>query len=163
MSKGGDKRGVQTNESGVRAPHVFQGDMRPAPKRRGRFSIVEILFAGSLTFFVVAVVASSLLLFSCNNTVSTKNVDIRVTGPTEIDAGNTVSLQVVVTNRNAVPMELTDMIVEFPPGTRSDVDVTRELPRIRESIGTISPGESINRTMRAIAFGEADTDFVVKA
>lgn len=128
-----------------------------------KFKPLEALFAGSIAFFIIALGIAGLILFAGNNTVSTKNVDVQVSGPTEISAGNTLSLQVVITNRNAVPMELTDLIVEFPSGTRSDSDISKDLPRIRESLGTIRPGESVNRTIRAVVFGDAGSDLQVKA
>jgi hypothetical protein len=149
--------------TGIKAPQAWKSDPPRQGPRRRRFSALELLFAGSLTFFVVALAISSLLFFSGNNTISTKNVDIHVSGPSEIGAGNTLSLQVVITNRNAVPMELTDLIVEFPPGTRSDTNVAVDLPRIRESLGTIQPGDSVNRTIRSIIFGVQDANLTVKA
>lgn len=137
----------------------------PRPKRKPvfRMKTLEIFFVVSLVFFLGAVGIASYMLFSGSNTVSTKNVDVQVTGPTEIGAGSTLSLQVVVTNRNSVPMQLTDLIVEFPKGTRSDKDISRDLPRIRESIGTIEPGASINRTIRATIFGTAGSDLSIRA
>ncbi len=151
---------------GSRAPKGWQEPEKimAAAKRKGaRFSTLELVFAGSLGFFVVALGIAGLILFAGNNTISTKNVDIQVTGPTEIGAGSTLSLQVVITNRNAVPMQLTDLLVEFPAGTRSDSDISRDLPRVRESLGTIKPGESVNRTIRAVVFGESGSDLSVKA
>lgn len=149
-----------------RAPKGWQkqegGDVSTRPKGR-RMKIPEILFGGSVIFFFLAVAVAGVILFAGNNTISTKNVDVQVTGPTEIGAGSTLSLQVVITNRNAVPMELTDLIIEFPAGTRSDTDISRELPRIRESLGTIKSGESINRTIRAVVFGESGQDLAIKA
>ncbi len=123
---------------------------------------LELVFGGSIAFFVIALVVSGLLFFGGNNTISTKNVDVAVNGPTEIGAGATLPLNIVITNRNAVPMELADLVVEFPPGTRSDTDVSVNLPRTRQSIGTIQPGESINRTIRAVMFAAAGSDVVVK-
>lgn len=149
---------------GNHAPAAWQaGDARPPRKPLFEMKTLELFFAGSLAFFVIAVGIAGLIIFSGSNTVSTKNVDINVTGPTEIGAGSTLSLQVVITNRNAVPMQLTDLIVEFPQGTRSDIDVSRDLPRIRESIGTIQPGASVNRTIRATVFGTAGNDLTVRA
>ena len=52
--------------------------------------------------------------------------------------------------------------MSFHPGTRSETDVTVELPRIRESLGTIQPGESVNRTVRAVVFGQANTTIAVE-
>lgn len=123
---------------------------------------IELLFFGSVAFFVVALIAAALLFFGGNNTVSTKNVNIQITGPSEIGAGSTLSLQIAVTNHNAVPMQLTDLVVEFPSGTRSAIDASQDLPRIRESLGTIAPGESANRTVRAVLFGLQGTDAPIK-
>lgn len=128
-----------------------------------RFSALELLFASSIIFFIGAGAIASLLIFSGNNTVSTSNVSVTVTGPTAIRAGEEVTLQVVITNRNSVPMELTDMLVEFPTGTRSPKDVSIDLPRVRESLGTIDPGSSVNRTVKAVLFGEAGIPVAVTA
>lgn len=151
-------------ERGSHARHEWspapQNPRRKSPRRFGAF---ELLFGVSAVFFIIAAFVSVLLFVSGNNTVSTRNVDVAVSGPTEIGAGETLSLQIVVTNRNAVPLELADLIVEFPEGTRSDADVSVELPRIRESLGTIEAGESINRTVRAVVFGESGSDLAVQA
>lgn len=135
---------------------------QPTPRPSGkRLSWLEFFFVGSVVFFVLAAALAAFLFFSGNNTVSTRNVSITLDGPTSIRAGETLPLQIVITNRNSVPMELTDLVVEFPPGTRSEADVTVELPRIRESLGTIESGESVNRTVRAVVFGRADTEVSV--
>lgn len=135
----------------------------PTPARRGfgfmriftHFSFLELLFAGSIIFVVAAGAISALLVFSGSNTVSTRNVSVSVAGPTSIRAGEEVTLQVVVANRNAVPMNLTDLLIEYPPGTRSPLDVSIEQLRTRESLGTIEPGASVNRTIKAVMFGTA--------
>lgn len=131
------------------------------PFKLPRFSPLEYLFAGSIIFFVGAATLASLLIFSGTNTVSTRNVDVSVSGPTSVRAGEEVTLQVVITNRNAVAMSLTDLLIEFPLGTRSPKDVSVDLPRMRESIGTIEPGASINRTVKAVMFGEAGAPVAV--
>lgn len=120
-----------------------------------RFSPLEYLFAFSIVFFVGAATIASLFIVSGGNTVSTRNVDVAVTGPTSVRAGDEVTLQVVITNRNAVSMDLTDLLIEFPPGTRSPNDVSVDLPRLREPLGSIAPGASVNRTIKAVMFGEA--------
>jgi hypothetical protein len=156
-----NRSGLYTSYTG--APQSWKPEPEPIMKRATTMKPLEMLFAGSVVFFVLAMIAAGLLFFGGNNTVSTKNVSVQVTGPSQIGAGSTLSLQVVVTNRNAVPMELTDLIVEFPEGTRSDFDVGVELPRIRESLGTIKPGESVNRTVRAVLFGLQGTNAVIRA
>lgn len=133
---------------------------RPQPKaarraRHRRMSYLELFFVVSIVFFVVAGAFAAYLFFSGSNTVSTRNVSIAIDGPTSIRAGESLPLQIVITNRNTVPMELADLVVEFPRGTRSEADITVDLPRIRESLGTVNPGESVNRTVRAVIFGSS--------
>lgn len=135
------------------------GPARPRLKLRAP----ELAFAVSVVFFIIAAGVAALMFFSGDNTVSTRNVDVVISGPAEIGAGKTLQLQVVITNRNSVPMDLTDLVVEFPPGTRSDTNISVELPRIRESLGTIAPGESVARTIRSVVFGEEGTHIAVTA
>lgn len=125
-------------------------------------SPLEVLFVVATLFFVGAVSLASLLIFSGDNTVSTKNVGIAITGPNSVRAGDVVTLQVVITNNNAVAMNLSDMLVEFPAGTRSEADVTVDLPRTRTSLGTIEAGESVNKTVKAVLFGQAGESAEVK-
>lgn len=133
------------------------------PRVRGRRpGYLEFFFIISVIFFVAAGAFTAYLFFSGSNTVSTRNVVITIDGPTEVRAGESLPLSIVITNRNSVPMELTDLVVEFPRGTRSEADVTVELPRIRESLGMIYPGESVNRTIRAVLFGSAGTTAEIK-
>ena len=145
-------------------PHTWADTYTP---RRRLFSWLpslsplEYLFAASILFFIGAGTVAGLLIFSGSNTVSTRNVDVTVTGPTSVRAGEEVALQVVITNRNAVPMSLTDMLVEFPAGTRSPKDVSVDLPRLRESLGTIEPGASVNRTVKAVMFGDTGVPIAV--
>lgn len=129
-------------------------DLAPRPRRIGW---LEVAFIASAVFFVVAVVFAAYLFFSGANTVSTRNVGIAIDGPVELRAGDPLALTIAITNKNAVPMELADLVVEFPPGTRSATDISIELPRIRESLGSIAPGQSITRTVRAVVFGSANT------
>lgn len=158
-----ERRMLQHNAEST--PHTWVVESR---RRRGffsslmsRFSALELLFVGSIIFFIGAGTLASLLIFSGNNTVSTRNVDVSITGPTSIRAGEEVTLQIVITNRNSVPMNLTDMLIEFPAGTRSPNDVSVDLPRIRESLGTIESGSSVNRTIKAVIFGEAGVPVTV--
>lgn len=150
---------------GGNSKKAWDGTVQTSPGSKGpskrRLSYLELLFVGSIIFFVLAGAFASFLFFSGNNTVSTRNVAIAIDGPTSIRAGEILPLQIVITNRNSVPMELTDLVVEFPPGTRSETDVTVQLPRIRETLGTIAPGESVNRTVRAVMFGQTDQSLEV--
>lgn len=124
------------------------------PRKRPSQAFTYV-FIGSAAFFIVALGVAALLFFSGTNTVSTKNVEVAVSGPPEVDAGSTLSLQVVVTNRNPVPIQLADLVIAFPQGTRSAADVSVSMPRTRISLGTVDPGVSVNRTVTAVLFGQS--------
>ena len=162
---GGEIEGVRrsqffaSRESGIKAAWA-RPELKPRTPRRIKW--VELAFIGSVVFFVFAAAFAAYLFFSGTNIVSTRNVAIDVNGPSSIRAGDTMTLQVVVTNHNAVPMELADLVIEFPSGTRAENDISQELPRLRESLGTIAPGESVNKTIKAIIFGSADTEAKTK-
>lgn len=168
MDKGAlDRLEVRVSQKGESAPIARRPlqweaeqtphDWGPAGAKRPsfipRFSALELIFTVSIIFFVGATTVAGLLIFSGSNTVSTRNVEVTVAGPNSIRAGEEVTLQVVITNKNAAPMNLTDLLIEYPPGTRSPVDVSLDLPRSRESLGTIEPGASVNRSVKAVLFG----------
>jgi len=124
----------------------------PLPLKEKK-SILPILLAASAVFFVAAIGISLILFFSSSN-VSPRNVNIVVQGPATIGGGEEMTLQITIINKNSVAMEAVDLIVEFPKGTRSVADLSVELPRVRESIGIIEPGGRVQKTIRAVLFGQ---------
>ena len=123
------------------------------PRPQGKFAARTFLLL-SFAFFLVAAGISAYLFLIGQNIISSDNIDIAISGPTTVDGGEEASLQITLTNNNTTDLLLADLIVEYPPGTRSAVDVTKELPRVRETVGTIRSGESIQKSTRAILFGE---------
>lgn len=108
----------------------------------------------SLLFFVVASAYAGYLFFGGSNVVSSQNIDIEVLGPVSIKGGETLSLDISVINRNATPLEVVDLILEYPEGTRNPSDLSKELPRERISLGDINPGDLSQKTMKSVLFGE---------
>lgn len=108
--------------------------------------------AGGL--FVLMTLLAGFIFFRGQNLISAGNVDVRVTGPAEIAAGETLSLQVSVSNQNQATLELADLIVEYPPGSRMAGAVATPISRERLPLGDITPGETANRTVKAVIFGE---------
>jgi hypothetical protein len=60
----------------------------------------------------------------------------------------------VVTNRNKVPLELADIVITYPKGTRSPSDFSTDLPNQRISLGTIEPGGKRQGTVSAVLAGQ---------
>lgn len=132
------------------------------PDRPPRRSWLTVFLIAALAFFLMAAGFAVYTLYRGGNVISPANVELTVDGPKTVKAGETLNLQVLVTNRNTTPLHSVDLIIEFAAGTRSPLDVTRELPRTRIPLDTIAPGASANQTIKAVAFGEKDTDQRIK-
>ena len=112
----------------------------------------------SVAFFILSAGIASYLIFGGGNLISTENIDIAVEGPASIPGGEELVLNVEILNKNTVPIELADLIVEYPPGTRAADNINLDLKRTRESVGTIAPGERARVTARARLFGEENKE-----
>ncbi len=122
-------------------------------KPKGKFAARTFLLL-SFAFFLVAAGISAYLFFIGENTITPDNIDIAIAGPTTVDGGEEIPLQVTITNDNNTDLLESEILIEYPPGTRSAEDITKELPRAREKVGTVRSRESIQKSSRAILFGE---------
>ena len=125
----------------------------PKPPQKKR-SLLGLFFITSLLFFVGSVIFGSLYFLGEKNVVSADNIEIQIQGPTAVGGGDTLELQISVLNKNSTTLELVDLLVEYPEGTRSPDNLGRELLRFRESIGDIAPGGRVKKSVDAILFGE---------
>jgi hypothetical protein len=113
-------------------------------------SLLMWLLGFAILFFVAA---SAYFLFfftfgGGSNGASASNIDIAITGPSQVASGNKTELQIAITNGNTASLELTRLIVSYPNGTRSPADFTTAQPQWTQSLGTIHPGE----TRRGVAY-----------
>lgn len=116
-----------------------------------------VFFIGAVLFFMYYFV-----LGPGSTAASPSNVDIAVSGPPEVQGGEQTKLQVVITNRNKVPLELADLVVTYPQGTRSATDYTTDWPSDRITLGTIEPGGSRQGSLAAVFTGPAGSHETVK-
>lgn len=120
-------------------------------------------FIGSFVFFVAAIGASAALFFGGVNTTSPQNIDIQVITPSLVDGGKEATVEILITNRNTTPLELADLVIDYPDGARSVADPTQTLTHERISIGTIKSGEQLKRTVSALFYGSEGTSEVLAA
>ncbi|MBU1557481.1 hypothetical protein KKC45_00795 [Patescibacteria group bacterium] len=125
------------------------------PKRKTFFEKMLII---AIVFLVVSILAVSATFLGGINRVSTSNIDISVIGPASIESGGELSLQVTITNKNSTDLELADLIIEYPTGTRSPDDVEMELNKFRESLDVIPAGKSVRKEVKAVLYGEENSD-----
>ena len=128
-----------------------------SPKRQKRGYRVKILLSG-LLFFVLAVSISSAVLLFGNRSISAENITIAVTGPFTVGGGETLPLQVGITNANTVAIESATLIVEYPRGTLSATDERTELRTEYLALDQVASGETINVPLRALVFGEENDE-----
>jgi hypothetical protein len=135
-------------------PHAWQNTEMPRAPKKPRPSFAKLFFIGAVLFFVIAGAIAAWLLLSGDRSVSTNNLDVSITGPTSIAAGDTVPLALTVVNRNPSALNSADLTMTFPDGTRSADDVTQAYPRYEEQFDSIPAGGTITRTVKAVLFGE---------
>lgn len=128
-----------------------------APETPHSAPIVSKIFFISLAFFAVAAGIAGYIFWSGQNVVSSKNVDISVRGLVAVAAGQELSLDVLVENNNNVALTEANMLVEYPDGTRSPIDIN--LPLVRDSIPLemVPSGGFVTKTIKGVFFGEKDS------
>src|SRR3989344_8253847 len=118
-------------------------------------SVFKKFFLFSVLFFVLALGYAAYTFFIGGNSVSNDNIDITVVGNTYTPGGDELPLIIGVTNRNNSALQLVDLIIEYPKS--SSGDLTKNTERLRDSLGTISAGETKNSNVKVILFGEQNS------
>lgn len=119
-----------------------------------RFNFGFIIFMIVFFFFVGAAFYTYISLSQGTNTISTSKIDLKITGPVSVKSGEITDFIVDITNNNTTELILSDLIVQYPDGSKSPIDRTLDLNNERISVGTIKPGETIRRKNSIVFFGE---------
>ncbi|MDE2399418.1 MAG: hypothetical protein KGL67_00155 [Patescibacteria group bacterium] len=109
-------------------------------------------FIFSVAFFVLTIGYASYVFFFAGNTVSNNNIDISILGNTFVAGGDDLSLVIGITNRNNSPLDLVDLVVEYPKG--GDASLAANTEHFRESLGSIPAGAVRNENVKLVLFGE---------
>ncbi|MDB5237942.1 MAG: protein of unknown function with transrane region [Candidatus Kaiserbacteria bacterium] len=146
-------------------PEPEASGMMVAPRMIGYTrKLLWWFLAAAVTFFVCALLffAYYFLFGAGSSHASASNIDIAVSGPSEIAGGEATKLQLVVTNHNSVALELAELVITYPPGTRSPSDFKTDFPSQRIPLGTIEPGGTRQGTISAVFAGAQGTHATVK-
>ena len=117
----------------------------------------EKILLGTFIFFILSLGFTFFKFFGGSNIISGNNIDILVSGPVSVSGGEEFSLNVEVKNNNNIDLQVVDLQVEFPDGTRNTDDLSRELKRYSEILGSIDVGNSEERIIKAVLFGEENS------
>ncbi len=109
-------------------------------------------FIFSLVFFGLTIGYASYVFFFARNAVSNDNIDISIIGNTFTAGGDDLSLVIGITNRNNAPLDLVDLVIEYPKGASNSGSSDTE--HFRESLGTIAAGSVRNENVKLVLYGE---------
>jgi Domain of unknown function DUF11 len=132
---------------------------QPPRKRTYRMIVV----AATLGIFLLVLGVTGMYMFMGNNQVSDKNIDVAISGPLTAGGGEKLSLEMLVTNDNTVPIESAVLIVHFPSGTKSTEEGAKDMLEDRLTIGRIEAGESLKLPVSAIVYGEENQEREITA
>jgi hypothetical protein len=135
------------------APAVRVG----AKQYRKKILIISVLF------FFITLLASSAYFFFGKSTISGENIQVTLSGPFTIGAGDTMPLQVTVANYNEVDIESALLVISYPSGTKKSDGSLEDLFSDRIPINSLQAGQSLNIPVRPIVFGEENQEFAITA
>lgn len=129
----------------------------PPPKKEPMLprshSLPSIVLIISILVFVIAGGVAISFFISGTNVVTSSKIDISINGPRTIDGGEVLELQVAVRNNNSATLDLADLVVTYPPGTRVPTNLALSMEDQRIPLGSIEPGGTRNGTIRGVLFG----------
>lgn len=163
-----DKMGERERHQLAPEREALQEDWLEAEPGAPRSTVAPRYIGATRTFLMWALVASVAFFVAAlgffaffflwgggSGGASPSNIDISISGPPQISGGEITKLQVVITNRNKVALELADLVVTYPRGTRSPIDFSSDFPSQRIDLGAIEPGGTRQGTVSAIFTGKA--------
>lgn len=122
-------------------------------KKVRTYSLPVIVLLVSLGIFVVVGGLAVAYFLAGSNTITSRKIDVVVNGPRTLEGGETLSLQVSVRNNNSATLELADLLITYPEGTREPSDISASLETQRIPLGVIEPGGVRNGVVRGVLFG----------
>jgi hypothetical protein len=118
------------------------------------YKILKGLVIFSLIFLAVAIGVAYYYLNINPNVISGSNIDISISGPVIVSAGQELSLDVNVFNNNSSVIQAADLIVTYPEGTRRADDRVTSLITDRITLGDIQAGATSRTTIKSILLAE---------
>jgi len=120
-------------------------------KRIGFFGYTMIL---AFIFFLASISYAGYVFFGGTQTISANDVDITISGPVSVGAGENLSLDLIIQNNNPVALKDVDLIINWPSGTKSSENLVDPVNRVVERIDDVEPGTLTRETAEAVLFGD---------
>lgn len=125
---------------------------KEVPKQR--LSLFAKIAMVAFVFFVGALGYAYYMFMNATGGTAGRDVELTVISPVSVGGGEELALDILVENKNAVPIYTVDLVIEYPDGTKSFTDLRTDLPRMRDGLGDIQPGQVVKARYSAALFGE---------
>lgn len=119
-----------------------------------RMGFGAAIFLFITLFFIGAVGYAYIQFQKGTNVISPEKIDIAVTGPVSVRSGEVSDFYVDITNGNSTELIQSDLVVQFPEGTKDPFDTAKALNNQRIDVGTVLPGATVRQKVSAVFFGE---------
>src|SRR3989344_2244831 len=113
------------------------------------------IFAFAMLFFIVTILVAGFVFMGGSTFISSRNVDINVLGPTTVSAGEVLELGVTVSNTNNADLELANLSIQYPQGSRNPDNTTESLTYTKVDLGGIKAGAEAIENIRSALFGSS--------
>lgn len=133
----------------------------PVPAKKRGFSWPAMFLGIAALFFILAIGAAAYFLVFGSRAVSTDSIVITVDAPPTMRSGDEITLLVSVENRNPVAALETMLSVDLPDTARSPENPDVPVTFYEDTVGDIAPGETGNRSVRALLYGSENERFVI--
>ncbi len=130
----------------------------PSVAKKKRFGYRTIILSITFLILLVVMAGTSLYLYFGNNQISSKNINITLAGALTTGGGETYPLEATIQNNNEVPIESAVLIVNFPSGTKSGEDSSKDMLEERIPLDHLNAGETVKVPIKAIIFGEENQE-----
>lgn len=150
-------RRVRFRPHETRGTDVWTEEQEPVislSREEKRALFVKRFFFLSFIFFALALGVFFFVFLGGTNIVSTEKVEILINAPVSVEAGKELAIEIVVQNKNDVPLESADLLVEYPEGTQDPLNLETPLLRSRKTIGAISEGGAQTTVEHIVLFGQ---------
>ena len=134
-------------------PHTWQDEAEHiSPSKTSSFvNHFKLFFIGALGFFVLALMIVGFTVFSGRSGVSHNAIDLEILTRSFVNGGESIDITIEIVNNNAIPLELVDLVLQYPQAARaSNTDMVRD----RRSIGTLMPGVPRRENFEIMLFGQ---------
>lgn len=113
------------------------------------------VFAFALLFFIATLLVAGFVFMGGSTFISSRNVDINVLGPTTISAGEVLELGVTVSNTNNADLELANLSIQYPSGSRNPDNTTESLTYTKDDLGVIEAGYEAVQNVSMVLLGSS--------